>query len=68
MHKWIHLYANVHTHTYTVVSVTTIKEIIGHDFEREQSVVYRRIWREERKWKHDSIISKSNYKKGQAWL
>lgn len=56
------------THTYTIVFVTTIKEIIGHDFEREQSVVYRRIWREERKWKDDIIISKNNYKKGQARL
>lgn len=49
MYKCIHLYTNVHTHKYLNVSVTIIKELIGHDFEREKSVVYRRIWREERK-------------------
>lgn len=68
MHKCIHLYTNVHTHKYLNVSVTIIKELIGHDFEREQSVVYRRIWREERKWKDDIIIAKNIYKKGQALL
>lgn len=39
MHKYIHLFTNVHTHAYLNVSVTIIKELIGHDFEREQSVV-----------------------------
>lgn len=33
-----------------------------------RSVVYRRIWREERKWKDDIIITKNIYKKGQALL
>lgn len=62
------VYKCTHTHTHLNVSVTTAKEIIGYDFEREQSVVYRRIWREERKWKNDIIISKNIYEKGQALL
>jgi hypothetical protein len=39
---------NTHTHIHTHIYITTINEIGGYEFEREQGRLYWTVWKEER--------------------
>lgn len=42
---------------YVLMYVTTINEIRGHEFEREQERVHSKVWREEREGGNNVIIN-----------